>query len=73
MSPLPTQAFQFTNLKVVGMACKTLVGGLLYVIEGRSFPLPLVGSFFFFLNFNLLIYLFIFGYVGSSFLCEGFL
>ena len=38
----------------------------------REFPMQEL-FFFFFLKFNLFIYLFIYGCVESSFLCEGFL
>ena len=43
------------------------------VHEMKSFFGPWIKSFFFFLINSYSIYLFIFGCVGSSFLCEGFL
>ena len=41
--------------------------------EGQRFFFFLIFFFFKLYNFYLFIYLFIFGCVGSSFLCEGFL
>ena len=44
-----------------------------FLIYLSSYPVFVWSEFFFFFFFNKFVYLFIFGCVGSSFLCEGFL
>ena len=72
-SPGKRQGHTFLELLLCKINGQLFLHSFLFVPDC---PIPLMGrDFFFFLNvmIHLFIYLFIYGCVGSSFLCEGFL